>query len=126
MSKYHNKVTYVDGIKFDSQRESEYYVIFREAQKRGEIVNLRMQVKYELIPAIYETYVKHLKTKDKIAQRCVQKAVNYLADFVYEDSDTGIQHVVDIKGGQATATKDFKLKQKMLRYFHNINIEILH
>ena len=126
MSKFHNKVTYVDGIKFDSKRESEYYIIFREAQKRGEIVNLRMQVKYELIPAIYEPYIKHLKTKDKVAKRCVQNAVNYFADFVYEDADTGIQHVIDIKGGTATATKDFKLKQKMLKYFHNINIEILH
>lgn len=125
MSKFHNKVTIVDGIKFDSQRESEYYILFRDAQKRGEIVNLSLQVPYELLPGVYVDEVKHLKTKDKTVRRCVQRPVYYYADFVYEDADTGMQHVVDVKGGSATATRDFKLKKKMLRYFHNIDIEIL-
>jgi len=125
MSKFHNKITIVDGIKFDSKRESEYYIIFREAQKRGEIVNLRLQVPYELIPAVYVDEVKHLKTKDKLVKKCVQRPVFYYADFVYEDADTGIQHVIDVKGGGATATRDFKLKKKMLRYFHNTEIEIV-
>lgn len=122
MSKYHNKITYVDGIKFDSKREAEYYVIYKNLQRNGKIVNLQLQVPYELIPAVYKEEVKHLKTKDKVVKKCIQKATFYYADFVYDDPVTGMTHVVDIKGKR---TKEYVLKKKMMLAFNNIEIEEL-
>ena len=74
---------------------------------------------YELIPAIYEDQVIHLKTKDKIVRRCVQKAVHYVADFVYIETLNNIEVVVDTKGFR---TPEYKLKKKMMRAFKGIDI----
>ena len=124
-NKFGNKRVTVDGIRFDSKKEAKFYLFLREAEKKGEISDLRLQVPYELIPAIYEDQVIHLKTKDKVVTKCVQKAVYYVADFVYTETATGEEHVIDVKGGKATITKEFLLKKKMLKYLCNIDIEIV-
>ena len=118
-NKFGNKRVTVDGIRFDSKKEAKFYLFLREAEKKGEISDLRLQVPYELIPAIYEDQVIHLKTKDKVVTKCVQKAVYYVADFVYTETATGIQAVVDTKGYR---TEVYKLKKKMMRAFKGINI----
>lgn len=120
--KYGNRKVTVDGKVFDSKKEARYYLFLKEAEKRGEISGLRLQVPYELIPAIYEDEVVHLKTKDKVVRKCVQKAVHYVADFVYLDNATGREEVVDVKGGQATKTDVYKLKKKMMLAFNGIAI----
>lgn len=117
--KYGNKKTEVDGIGFDSRKEAKYYIHLKQLADAGEICNLQMQVKYELIPAIWEEQIVHLKTKDKAVRKCVQRAVHYIADFVYENSDTGETVVVDVKGMR---TKEYKLKKKMMRAFLGISI----
>ena len=63
MSKYHNKKTVVDGITFDSLKESRYYLFLKDKVKSGEIADLQMQVPFEVIPAVYgeKTVIKHLK-----------------------------------------------------------------
>ena len=118
-NKFGNKRVTVDGIRFDSKKEAKFYLFLREAEKKGEISDLQLQVPYELIPAIYEDQVIHLKTKDKVVTKCVQKAVHYVADFVYTETATGIQAVVDTKGYR---TEAYKLKKKMMRAFKGINI----
>lgn len=120
--KYGNKKVEVDGMLFHSKKEALYYLNLKSRLKEGEISNLRMQVPYELLPAIYETQTVHLKTKDKTVEKCVQKAVHYLADFVYTDVATGKEVVVDVKGGAATVTKDYILKKKMMRALLGITI----
>lgn len=80
-------------------------------QRAGEISDLRLQVPYELLPAVYETVEKQLKTKTKLVQRCVQRAVHYVADFVYKDKD-GNEVIEDSKGMR---TKEYILKKKMMR-----------
>lgn len=111
-TKYGNRKVSVDGRVFDSRKEARYYLFLKDAERKGEISDLRMQVPYEIVPAIYEDEVVHLKTKDKIVRRCVQKAVHYVADFVYRDNATGREEVVDVKGGKATITREFILKKR--------------
>ena len=127
--KFGNKITYIGDIKFDSKSEANYYLILLERQRRGEISNLRRQVPYELMPKITEEKeeIKHLKTKDKIIRKqvTVQSAVRYIADFVYVTNNTGKEHVVDVKGDTAPLTKEFLLKQKMMRYLLGITVEIV-
>ena len=71
---------------FDSRKEGHRYLMLLDMQQRGKISNLQTQVKYELIPAQY------------IDGRCVERAVNYVADFVYlQDGQTVVE---DVKGYQ--------------------------
>lgn len=113
-----NKATY-EGIEFDSRREMRQYIVLLDMERRGEISNLRRQVRYELLPPIWEDVEVQLKTKTKTVRRCVQRAVSYLADFVYEDVE-GRTVVVDAKGMR---TKEYMLKKKMMRSLLGIEIE---
>lgn len=122
MSKYKNKKVVIDGMTFDSTKEGRFYLFLKEKEKNGEVSNLRRQVPYELIPEVWEDEIKHLKTKDKIVKRCVQRATHYLADFVYTDSVTGEDVVIDVKSDYTRRLSDYRLKKKMMRAFKGISI----
>ena len=119
MNKYGNHKTRVDGMTFDSIREGRYYIYLRDLLRKGEISNLRMQVPFEVVPAVYTEEVVHLKRKDKTVRKCVQKAVHYIADFVYTDTASGKEVVIDAKGYK---TKEYILKKKMMLAFKGIEI----
>ena len=121
--KYNNTKVELDNIKFDSKREMKRYLVLKEAQERGIISDLELQPKYELIPAIREEYIKHLKTKDKVETRTVQLAITYTADFRYQKD--GITVVEDVKASpnMAALDKAFLLKEKMFRYFFGFPIK---
>ncbi len=125
MSKYLNRKTEADGIMFDSRKEARYYLTLKRLQENGKISNLRRQVRYELVPAVYREETVHLKTKDKTVRRLVQRAIHYIADFVYTDTESGNTIVCDVKGGQHTITKEFILKKKMMKAFKDIDIVIV-
>lgn len=119
MNKYLNKKTEVNGILFDSKKEAKYYLLLKHKQEIGEIEDLRLQVSYELIPAVWEDEIKHLKTKDKIVKKQVQRAITYKADFVYRDKVTDTEVIIDVKGMR---TKEYKLKKKMMFALKGIKI----
>lgn len=121
--KYNNTKIEFDNIKFDSKREMKRYLVLKEAQDKGIITDLELQPKYELIPAIREEYIKHLKTKDKVETRTVQLAITYTADFRYKKD--GITVVEDVKASPNMAALDqkFLLKEKMFRYFFGFPIK---
>jgi len=121
-SKYHNKKVVIDGHKFDSQKEGRYYLYLKNLLEQGAISNLRMQVPYEVIPAIWEDEVKHLKTKDKTVKKCVQRATYYLADFVYTVTETGKEEVIDVKSAATKKKESYRLKKKMMRAFNGIDV----
>lgn len=118
-SKYHNKKVKHNGRTLDSRRERKRYYELEVLEKAGEISDLRLQVPFEIIPAIYETVEIQLKTKVKSVQKCVQRAAYYVADFVYMDKD-GNQVVEDAKGFR---TPEYLLKKKMMRAFLGITIK---
>lgn len=117
-NKFGNKKCSFQGIDFDSKKERDYYILLLSMQQRGEITNLRLQVPYELLPAIYEDVEVRLKTKTKTVKRCVQRKVEYKADFVYTDRN-GKECVIDTKG---VRTKEYILKKKMMRSLLGIKI----
>lgn len=104
-SKYGNKKVTVLGIEFDSKREARRYLDLKAEESAGVIQNLRLQVKYELLP------------NQKIDGKVVERAVSYVADFVYEQNGETV--VEDSKGHR---TKDYILKRKMMLHFHGIRI----
>ena len=118
-SKYGNKKAKANGRVFDSRTERSRYYTLQILEKAGEISDLRMQVPFEIIPAVYETVEVQLKTKTKQVQKLVQRAAHYVADFVYKDKD-GNMVVEDSKGFR---TKEYLLKKKMMRAFLGITIK---
>ena len=110
-SKYKNKPVSVDNISFASRKEANRYKELCLLQKAGKIENLRLQVAYELIPAQYA----EVDGKKK----CIERAVKYVADFVYYDKEKGEWVTEDSKGMR---TKEYVLKRKLLLFVHGIRI----
>jgi hypothetical protein len=103
--KYHSKKTEVDGIKFDSKKEAERYYELRLLEIAGAISDLKMQVKFELIPS------------QRINGKSVERPCTYVADFVYKENGKTI--VEDTKGFR---TKDYIIKRKLMLWVHGIRV----
>lgn len=123
-NKYYNiKTRALDGTVFDSHKEAQRWEQLLLLQKAGKIVELQRQVKFELIPAQYETYERFSKTGKRLKDgtRLVERKVEYIADFVYHDAETGEMIVEDTKS-EATRTKDFIIKRKLMLLIHGIKV----
>lgn len=102
-SKYGNKKTVVNGIKFDSKWESQRYLYLVSLERAGRVQNLVLQPKFPI-------------------EINGHKICTYIADFEYdlENLDGTWEHVIeDAKGVE---TPEFKLKKKMMKAVHNIDI----
>ncbi len=118
-SKYHSKKITRNGVTFDSLKEYRRFCELSLLERAGAISELKHQVPFELIPAQYETYERYGKNGNRLkdGQKCVEKAITYIADFSYIED--GKRIVEDVKG---IKTKEYILKRKMMLYFHNIRI----
>ena len=69
--KFFNKKVTIGGIKFDSKKEGERWLVLLDMQKKGVISDLQRQVEWEIIPKL--TYMKtvQLKTKTTASSRFV-------------------------------------------------------
>lgn len=123
-AKYGNSKVAFDGYTFDSKREKDRYIVLKEAQEDGIISDLQLQPKWELIPKITETYVKHLKTKDKVCERTAQLPITYTADFAY--TKDGERIIEDVKISPKMLPKEFVLKVKMMRAIHGIKVRCIY
>lgn len=109
---------------YDSKHEAERARVLRLMAEAGEITDLREQVPYELVPAQWELVPRFGKNGQalKPKRRCVERAIIYIADFVYTDAK-GEEIVEDAKGYKGgEAYKLFVLKRKLMRYVHHINV----
>ena len=117
--KYKNHKTEVDGITFDSKREATRWHELKLMEKNGYIRDLQRQVRFELIPAQREDDTLG-KRGGIIKGKVIERKVEYIADFVYQDMDTGQIVVEDTKG---LRTKDYIIKRKLLLWVHGIRIQ---
>ena len=124
-NKYQAIKTCVNGINFDSRKEARRYQELLLLQRAGVIQNLRLQEKFLLIPSQYETIetgecykTGEKKGLPKTKQVCIEQAVVYVADFVYEEN--GKLVVEDTKGIKTT---DYIIKRKLMLYTHGIRIK---
>ena len=127
-SKWGNEPCVYNGIKFKSHKERDRYIFLKSLQDKGVISDLKCQVRYTVIPAVYgerevEYYTKKLNVKKtKIEKYTVQQASYYYADFTYTlNGETVIE---DVKGdpNKKTLTKEYQLKKKMMLAFNNLEI----
>ena len=107
--KYYAKKTMIHGIRFDSKKEAERYLVLKDLEKQGEIKNLRLQVPFVLIPS----------QKDENG-KTIERPCKYIADFVYTDKD-GHKVVEDVKS-RATSTPEYRIKRKLMLERYKIRI----
>lgn len=86
---------------FDSKKEYYRYCDLKLLEKAGEIKDIQRQVKFELIP-----------------KQEGERAVNYIADFVYIDRN-GKKVIEDTKG---IRTPEYIIKRKLMLWRYNIKI----
>ena len=120
-NKYGNKKVKYENISFDSKKEKSRYITLKNAEKEGVISDLELQPTFELIPKVTETYVKHLKTKDKECERMVQRPITYTADFRYVKN--GEMIVEDVKASEYMLDPVFKVKEKLFRWKFGFSIK---
>jgi hypothetical protein len=82
-SKYGNKKTIVDGIKFDSKKEAQRYCDLKMLLNHRDIEDLVLQPRFDICP----THKWNGKT---------QRKKSYVADFKY--TMNGVEIVEDVKG----------------------------
>ena len=120
-NKYNAKKVSVDGIEFDSKKEARRYQELLFLQKAGEIYMLERQKVYELLPAQREPDTVG-KRGGVIKGKLLERAVEYVADFVYTDKN-GKTVVEDVKGfREGGAYAVFVLKRKLMLYRYGIKI----
>ena len=107
-SKYHAKKITWNGETFDSKKEFYRYQELLLLQRAGKISNLERQVKIPLMPS----------QKDENG-KVIERAVTYIADFVYFDTEQNKTIVEDAKG---VRTPEYILKRKMALYLNHIRI----
>ena len=120
-SKYNNKKIVNEFGTWDSKKEFQRWLVLKEAEAQGVITDLQRQVKFELIPAVREKYIKHLKTKNKECERTLQLPITYTCDFQYTKNGETI--VEDVKASPKMLPKDFVLKEKMMFALKGIKIK---
>ncbi|MGO4890309.1 DUF1064 domain-containing protein [Anaerobacillus sp. MEB173] len=106
-SKYKNRKVELDGYKFDSIMESQYYKQLVWLKKARQIKGFILQPRFVLQEAFEKDGVKF-------------KKIEYVADFEIHNLD-GTTEIIDVKGVE---TKEFLLKKKLFhaKYPHKLTV----
>ena len=106
-SKYSSAKTDIDGIRFDSKKEAEFYAELKLREKVGEISHLRLQPRYLLQEAF-----KHEGKQ--------YREIEYVADFEYIEN--GVTVVVDVKGFRPAV---YMIKRKLFLYKYGDKVKFI-
>ena len=106
-SKYSSAKADVDGIRFDSKKEAEFYAELKLREKAGEITHLRLQPRYLLQEAF-----KHEGKQ--------YREMEYVADFEYIENGETV--VVDVKGFR---TAVYMIKRKLFLYRYGDKVKFI-
>jgi len=101
-SKYHNRKTTYQGVRFDSQKEAKRYQELQWMQQAGLIQDLELQPRYDLIVNGH-------------------KLGFYRGDFRYKDVATDSVILEDVKS-PATGTAVYRLKKKLVKALYGVEI----
>lgn len=102
-NKYNAKRVLLDGICSDSKTEANYYAALKLRERANEVTDIELQRWYDLI------------VNGVLVAR-------YRADFVFFDRICCARRIVDTKG---VVTRDFRMKQKLMKACHGLEIEVV-
>ena len=114
-TKYNSKKVTIDGIAFQSTKEGHRYSELKLLERAGEIKDLKMQVPFELVPALCEPNTIGKRGEIKKG-KTIENSVVYNADFVYFDNRKQQMIVEDSKGCR---TKDYIIKRKLMKQLYS-------
>lgn len=113
-SKYNaKKITTSDGT-FDSKKEYNRWLVLKDMESKGEISELKRQIKFELLP---KQILIEPRVKKGRKQKC-ELPVSYIADFTYKQNGDFI--VEDAKGMR---TPEYTLKRKLMKFLLDIEVQ---
>lgn len=118
-----NKLNAEKCGKYASKHEAKRAWELKMLERAGKISNLREQVKFVLVPAIWEETPRTGKRGKPIKPKrvCVQRELAYVADFVYIKD--GQEIAEDAKGYNGGATyRVFVNKKKLMRQKYGIEV----
>lgn len=98
-NKYNAKKTTVNGVTFDSKKEAKTWERLCGMQRAGLITDLERQKRFELVP----------KQED-------ERAVYYVADYVYTIKITGQRIVADCKSSMTKKLPAYIIKRKLMKW----------
>lgn len=99
--KFKNKKVKIEGLTFDSKKEFKRWKDLVDRQKNGEIKYLDRQVKFEILP-----------------KQVGERAITYIADFVYLDHQTSYLVIEDVKSKVTKKQPEYIMKRKLVKYFY--------
>lgn len=115
ISKYHNQQTlrFVDGktVQFDSKKEAERFDELWLLKRAGKITDLKLQVKYRLIP----------EQRD-MQGKVVERPCDYVADFVYYEVRDGQPPLHVVEDAKGVRTDAYVIKRKLMFQRYGIRI----
>lgn len=123
MGKIFHSETIVDGIKFHSKTEAEYYKYLMANKEQLNIKEVELQPQFTLMEKFILTpsgeridYIddSQFKKEQKRYPKCTHQSMKYIADFLITYKNDKVE-VVDIKG---IKTADFRIKEKMFNYLY--------
>ena len=104
MSKYGNKKTIIDGIKYDSKKEANRGWELELCERQKLIKELERQKHFELQPSFIDNEGnKHRK-------------IEYICDFYYFDNELGCYVAEDVKSVATAQDKTYIIKKKLFMY----------
>lgn len=117
-NKYNNKKIIRGGETFDSLKEYKRYLELCLLAKAGKIDDLKRQVRFTLIPEQREPDI--IGPRGGVTKgRIIEHKCEYVADFVYNYNG---KTVVEDTKSEATKTKDYIIKRKLMLWVHKIRI----
>ena len=103
-TKYKSIKTEVDGIKFDSKKEAEYYGVLKLRKRKGMISAFTRQERFKII--INGILV-----------------CTYVSDFVVYDTYGNRTEIIDVKSDFTRKMSTYRLKKKLMKAVLNIEIK---
>lgn len=102
-TKFGNRWTIIDGVKFQSETEAARWLVLRAMEKAGAIADLQLQVRYPLLVN-------------------GKKVCTYVSDFTYIRD--GQEVTEDVKSAYTAKLPVFILKAKLFAAVHGREIEV--
>ena len=109
--KYKNIVTYINGIKFDSIKESERYLELLILLRCKKITDLKCHVAFELAP-------KELLAGETRAK----SAMKYICDFHYYDVEKKKMIIEDVKSPSTKNNPVYRNKKHLMKSLLGLDI----
>ena len=110
LSKFNNVKSEIDGHKFDSKKESEFYGSLKIKKQAGLIKDFKMQVQYDIV--VNNIHIAY-----------------YYLDFEIENNDGSFEYIdikgKDIKSNKFIKTSVFAIKKRLVEAIYHIKITIL-